>query len=111
MIARRSVSEVESAADPGPRTEIEDKAHTMKTISSRDTALALLGMLSLAVYILACTSFSPNDRQVLYPAFDESGAVALASRSSRSTRTSSSRSTSSSPTGGRMSFCAPARSW
>jgi hypothetical protein len=50
----------------------------MNTISTRSTALALLGLLALAVYILACTSFSPDDSQVLYPAFDESGAIGLA---------------------------------
>jgi hypothetical protein len=45
----------------------------------RNTALALVGLLALFVYILACTSFSPDDTKVLYPAFDgASGAVGVA---------------------------------
>jgi len=39
----------------------------------------LVGLLALCVYILACTSFSPDDTKVLYPAFDgPSGAVGVA---------------------------------
>ena len=41
--------------------------------------MALVGLLALSVYILACTSFSPDDSKVLYPAFDgPSGAVGIA---------------------------------
>jgi len=50
----------------------------MKTISTRNTVLALVGLLALTVYILACTSFSPNDKQVLYPTFDETGVLGMA---------------------------------
>jgi len=51
----------------------------MKTETTRNTALALVGLLALSIYILACTSFSPDDTKVLYPAFDgPSGAVGVA---------------------------------
>lgn len=51
----------------------------MKTQETRNTVLALLGLLALAVYIVACTSFSPDDSKVLYPAFDQdSGALGMA---------------------------------
>ncbi len=50
----------------------------MNRNSTRNTGLALLGLLALVVYILACTSFSPDDKQVLYPAFDANGALGLA---------------------------------
>ena len=42
--------------------------------------LAGVGALSLLIYVLACaTSFSPDDRQVLYPSFDPpSGAMSVA---------------------------------
>ena len=47
--------------------------------SKRNAALALLGLLALTIYILACTSFSPDDTKVLYPSFDTaSGAVGMA---------------------------------
>ncbi len=42
----------------------------MKLHETRNTALALIGLGALTVYILACTSFSPDDTKVLYPAFD-----------------------------------------
>lgn len=44
------------------------------------SALAGIAVGSLLIYVLACaTSFSPDDRQVLYPAFDpQSGAMAVA---------------------------------
>jgi hypothetical protein len=42
----------------------------MKTNSVRNSAVALLGLVSLLIYVLACTSFSPDDSKVLYPAFD-----------------------------------------
>ena len=50
----------------------------MKTRTSHQ-ALALVGLAALAAYILACTSFSPDDSKVLYPAFDaSSGRVGVA---------------------------------
>lgn len=42
----------------------------MKTTTSRHPVLGLLGLASLTVYILACTSFSPDDSKVLYPVYD-----------------------------------------
>ncbi len=42
----------------------------MKAHAARNSALALLGLVSLSIYILACTSFSPDDSKVLYPTFD-----------------------------------------
>ncbi len=51
----------------------------MKTNRTRNMALALVGLLALSIYILACTSFSPDDTKVLYPAFDAgSGAIGMA---------------------------------
>jgi hypothetical protein len=51
----------------------------MKNPTTRNTALALVGMVALSIYILACASFSPDDRKILYPAFDPpSGAIGLA---------------------------------
>jgi hypothetical protein len=51
----------------------------MKTQTARNTALALVGLLALSVYILACTSFSPDDTKVLYPVFHRaSGALGMA---------------------------------
>lgn len=56
--------------------------------AKRNAALALVGLLALTIYILACTSFSPDDTKVLYPAFDQpSGAIAMAVYD-RETRTS-----------------------
>ena len=47
--------------------------------TKRNATLALVGLLALSVYILACTSFSPDDTKVLYPAFDvASGATGIA---------------------------------
>jgi hypothetical protein len=52
---------------------------SMKTQSIKNLTLALVGLLALTVYILACTSFSPDDTKVLYPAFDPaSGALGMA---------------------------------
>jgi hypothetical protein len=46
---------------------------------TRNTALGLFGLGALSVYILACTSFSPDDSKVLCPAYDtESGAFGIA---------------------------------
>jgi hypothetical protein len=51
----------------------------MNRQKTRNAALALVGLLALSVYILACTSFSPDDTKVLYPAFDAaSGAIGMA---------------------------------
>ena len=52
----------------------------MKTNRSLQSILACVGAGSLLIYVLACaTSFSPDDRQVLYPSFDpQSGASAVA---------------------------------
>jgi hypothetical protein len=51
----------------------------MKTDTVRNGSLALVGLAALTVYILACTSFSPDDKKVLYPAFDPlSGTVGVA---------------------------------
>lgn len=51
----------------------------MKTQKTRNTVLALVGLVALTLYILACTSFSPDDTKVLYPALDEkSGAIGMA---------------------------------
>lgn len=47
--------------------------------NKRNAVLALLGLVLLGVYILACTSFSPDDTKVLYPSFDAtSGAIGMA---------------------------------
>src|SRR5512138_2115951 len=51
----------------------------MKNDSVRNNGLALVGLAALTVYILACTSFSPDDKKVLYPAFDpQSGSPGIA---------------------------------
>jgi hypothetical protein len=51
----------------------------MNEHSKRNAALASVGLLALGIYILACTSFSPDDTKVLYPAFDTaSGALGMA---------------------------------
>jgi hypothetical protein len=42
----------------------------MKEHKTRNLGLALVGLLALSIYILACTSFSPDDTKILYPAFD-----------------------------------------
>jgi hypothetical protein len=45
----------------------------------RNAVLAFFGLLVLSIYILACTSFSPDDTKVLYPSFDAaSGAIGMA---------------------------------
>ena len=46
---------------------------------TRNAVLAAVGLLALTIYILACTSFSPDDRKVLYPTFDvPSGGIGMA---------------------------------
>jgi hypothetical protein len=67
---------------------IETKIIAMKTKSSLQSILAGIGTGSLLIYVLACaTSFSPDDRQVLYPSFDpQSGAAAVALYDRRTAR-------------------------
>src|ERR1039458_6051458 len=51
----------------------------MKKQKTRNITLALVGLLALSIFILACTSFSPDDTKILYPAFDApSGAIGMA---------------------------------
>ena len=51
----------------------------MNRHTTRNAVLALFGLPALSVYILACTSFSPDDTKILYPAFDApSGAIGMA---------------------------------
>jgi hypothetical protein len=51
----------------------------MKIHQTRNRVLALVALAGLSVYILACTSFSPDDSKVLFPAFDSgSGAIGMA---------------------------------
>jgi hypothetical protein len=53
------------------------KAAVMK--STGNPFLALCGLGALLAYILACTSFSPDDTKVLYPTVDpESGVIGMA---------------------------------
>ena len=60
----------------------------MNQQTKRNAALAFVGLLALSIYILACTSFSPDDKKVLYPSFDAaSGAIGMAVYD-RETRTS-----------------------
>jgi len=50
----------------------------MTTHTRRNSLLAAIGLAALLIYILACTSFSPDDSKVAYPAFDaKSGAVCV----------------------------------
>ena len=53
---------------------------TMKMNRPLHLILAGIGCVSLLIYVLACaTAFSPDDRQVLYPAFyPQSGALSIA---------------------------------
>ena len=51
----------------------------MKKHACRNSVLALVGLASLLIYVLACTSFSPDDSKVLYPTVDpKSGAFGVA---------------------------------
>ena len=52
----------------------------MKINPALQSTLAGVAVLSLLIYVLACaTSFSPDDRQVLYPSFDpQTGAASVA---------------------------------
>jgi WD40 repeat protein len=46
---------------------------------TRDAILAGIGLIALLVYVLACTSFSPDDSKILFPSLDpKSGNLALA---------------------------------
>jgi hypothetical protein len=47
----------------------------MKTETIRNSALALVGLVALSIYIMACTSFSPDDSKVLYPAFESTNGM------------------------------------
>lgn len=50
----------------------------MNIHTRRNSILAGIGLASLMIYILACTSFSPDDSKIAYPAFDDkSGAVCV----------------------------------
>jgi len=49
----------------------------MKT-TVRNPLLGMVGLSSVLIYVLACTSFSPDDSKVLYPGFDApSGALGV----------------------------------
>ena len=51
----------------------------MELKSVNHAILAGIGCAALLAYILACTSFSPDDSQVLYPVFDQpSGTISIA---------------------------------
>lgn len=59
----------------------------MKIHAFRNPALAFVALLALSLYILACTSFSPDDSKVLYPAFSgTNGGIGLASYDRHSKR-------------------------
>jgi len=50
----------------------------MNPNARRNGILATTALAALVVYILACTSFSPDDSKVLYPAFDaKSGTLGI----------------------------------
>jgi len=60
----------------------------MNSNRNRDRVLALIGLGAVLAYVLACTSFSPDDSKVLYPAFDTRGgglALAVFDRDARRT--------------------------
>lgn len=42
----------------------------MTTRNAFEPLVSLTGLAALAVYVVACTSFSPDDSQVLYPTYD-----------------------------------------
>ncbi|MBN2507139.1 MAG: hypothetical protein JXQ71_10625 [Verrucomicrobia bacterium] len=51
----------------------------MNTNRTRNAVLTLAGAAALLAYVLACTSFSPDDSKVLFPAYDPvGGGLALA---------------------------------
>ncbi len=60
----------------------------MRTCVLRNCVLPAIGLASLAVYIIACSQFSPDDSKVLFPAFDEKSGAACVSVYERKTGTS-----------------------
>ena len=60
----------------------------MNTQTKRNSILALIALAALGLYVIACsTAFSPDDKYVLYPAFDPpSGAVGIAAYDRTSAR-------------------------
>ena len=61
-------------------------SYVMKTRTQRSSLLAGLGLVSLLAYAIACTSFSPDDSKVMFPAFDAAsggGTVMVYDRKSR----------------------------
>jgi WD40-like Beta Propeller Repeat len=61
----------------------------MDSKNARETVVALAGLGALAVCILACTSFSPDDKKILYPTFDPQAramGIGLYDRPSRKSR-------------------------
>ena len=66
-----------------------NRDNIMNSRKTRNTLLALTGLAALFVCILACTSFSPDDKKILYPTFDpktRSMGVAVYDRSLRESR-------------------------
>ena len=51
------------------RTLLAIRLH-MASSSSRNSLLAAVAVAGLAIYVLACTSFSPDDSQIAFPAVD-----------------------------------------
>lgn len=50
----------------------------MKSNSIRNAWFGLIGLAALVIYVIACTSFSPDGSKVLFPAFDaKSGQLAI----------------------------------
>ena len=62
-----------------PFKSMEREEYTiMKCRNLRNSSLAMFGLASLLIYVLACTSFSPDDKKVLYTALDPaSGLVGI----------------------------------
>ena len=61
----------------------------MNSRKTHNTLLALTGLAALFVCILACTSFSPDDKKILYSTFDPKSramGVAVYDRASRDSR-------------------------
>ena len=47
----------------------------MNLKEARNALMALIGLVALFVCILACTSFSPDDKKILYPTFDPKSSI------------------------------------
>lgn len=64
---------------------VQKKGHSMKKWVAWTPTPAVIGLGALLVYIVACTSFSPDDSKVLYPTLDAKGltAVGMYDRKSR----------------------------